>query len=254
MTLYLVRHKYGTYILTFFTNQVRRNNRRNCDWLGPRSASDWLLFRRDLPTYVPKASHELSTDHRWTSRRAPWRTLWGSPRGTPLIHVINTWCTMSGRCLWQLKLPPEFVTNNFGNFEVVDGTFYLSSGCNFNTLQLKQNDSKLIHISFLRNIRKLRIDWPYTIWLATQFFRNSDYLFLIWGFEVYLFENPTVFQLHLSSRNSSVLAKKKISHSCEPLTFVTLSGTICQGFHFRSAYELITWVKINEWLQWLNCH
>lgn len=217
MTLYLVRHKYGIYIFTFLLNQVRRNNRRNCDWLGPRSASDWLLFCRDLSTYVPKASHELSTDHRWTSRR----TLWGSPRGTPLIHVINTWCTMSDRCLWQLKLPPEYVTNNFGNFEVVDGTFYLSSGCNFNTLQLKQNDLKLIHISFLRNIRKSRIDWPYTIWLAKQFSRNSDYLFFIWGFEVYLFENPTIFQLHLSSRNSSVLAKKKISHSCEPLTFVT---------------------------------
>lgn len=174
----------------FFTNQVRRNNRRNCDWLGPRSASDWLLFCRDLSTYVPKASHELSTDHRRTSRRAPWGTLWGSPRGTPLIHVINTWCTMSDRCLWQLKLPPEYVTNNFGNFEVVDGTFYLSSGCNFNTLQLKQNDLKLIHISFLRNIRKSRIDWPYTIWLAKQFSRNSDYLFFIWGFEVYLFETP----------------------------------------------------------------
>lgn len=221
MTLYLVRHKYGIYIFTFLLNQVRRNNRRNCDWLGPRSASDWLLFCRDLSTYVPKASHELSTDHRRTSRRAPWGTLWGSPRGTPLIHVINTWCTMSDRCLWQLKLPPEYVTNNFGNFEVVDGTFYLSSGCNFNTLQLKQNDLKLIHISFLRNIRKSRIDWPYTIWLAKQFSRNSDYLFFIWGFEVYLFETP------LYSNHTCLLEilqcwqKKKISHSCEPLTFVT---------------------------------
>lgn len=92
---YLVRHKYDNRFL-LFAIQVRRNNRRNCDWLSLRSASDWLLFRRDVPPFIPETSRELSTDH----CRAPWGTLWGSP----LIHVINKCCTMSGRCMWQLKL------------------------------------------------------------------------------------------------------------------------------------------------------
>lgn len=37
------------------------------------------------------------------------------------------------------EITARIVINNFGNFEVVDGTFYLSSGCNFNTLNIKQN-------------------------------------------------------------------------------------------------------------------
>lgn len=103
------------------------------------------------------------------------------------------------------------------------------------------------HISSLRDIRKSKIDWPYTIWLDKQFFRNFDYLIFIWGFEVYLFETP------LYSNHTCLLdilqcwqKKNKNCHSCEPLTFVTWSGTICQGFNLGCLW-VHYWIQ-NKWM------
>lgn len=191
----------------FFTNQVRRNNRRNCDWLGPRSASDWLLFRRDLSTYVPKASHELSTDHRRTSRRAPWGALWGSPRGTPLIHVINTWYTMSDRCLWQLKLPPEYVINNFGNFWSCWWDFLSFIGMQFQYTKTKTErfitDAHILSSQYSKVKNRLTLHYMNCKTIFQKF-----WLFVFCsGFWSVFVWNPTVFQPHMSSRNSSVLAK-----------------------------------------------
>lgn len=132
MILYLVRYKYGIYIFIFFINQVCRNNCRNCDWFGFWSVFDWLLFCCDLLIYVFKVLYELFIDYWRILWRVLWGILWGLLWGILLIYVINMWCIMFGRCLWQLKLLFEFVINNFGNFEVVDGIFYFLLGCNFN--------------------------------------------------------------------------------------------------------------------------
>lgn len=110
------------------------------------------------------------------------------------------------------------------------------------------------HISSLRDIRKSKIDWPYTIWLDKQFFRNFDYLIFIWGFEVYLFETP-LYSNHTCLLDILQCWQKKIKIVTPANLWLSLPGLVPYARVLTwSAYELITGVKINEWLQWLNCH